>query len=70
MADDLSGKAKHLGGVLKEGMGDLLGDRKIKEEGRLDQIEGTAEQDMVRASDAVEEANLRRVAAKQAKGEV
>jgi uncharacterized protein YjbJ (UPF0337 family) len=69
MADDLEGKAKHLGGKLKEGVGDLLGDRRMKEEGRLDQMEGAAEQDMSRAQEAVAEANARRIAAQVAKGE-
>ncbi|MDB4948208.1 MAG: CsbD-like [Gemmatimonadetes bacterium] len=69
MADDLEGKAKHLGGKMKEGVGDLLGDRRMKEEGRLDQMEGAAEQDVSRAQDAVMEAEARRVAARRAKGE-
>jgi uncharacterized protein YjbJ (UPF0337 family) len=69
MADDIEGKAKHVGGKLKEGVGDLLGDRKIKEEGRLDQMEGRAEQDVARAQDAVLDAEARRLAAKRAKGE-
>ena len=69
MADDLEGKAKHLGGKLKEGVGDLLGDRQMKEEGRLDQMEGAAEQDLSRAEDAMMDAEARRVAAQRAKGE-
>ena len=69
MADDVEGKAKHLGGKLKEGVGDLLGDRRMKEEGRLDQMEGAAEQDVARAHDAEMEAEARRLAAKRAKGE-
>jgi uncharacterized protein YjbJ (UPF0337 family) len=69
VADDFEGKAKHLGGKLKEGVGDLLGDRRMKEEGRLDQMEGAAEQDVARAQDAEMEAEARRLAAKRAKGE-
>ena len=53
MADDLSGKATHLGGKIKEGLGDLLGDRSLQREGKLDQVEGRAEQDQVRAENAV-----------------
>jgi uncharacterized protein YjbJ (UPF0337 family) len=67
MADDSSGKATHLGGKIKEGVADLLGDRKLKREGRLDQMEGAAEQDQARAEEAAVEAAERRVAAKRAK---
>ena len=67
MADDVSGKATHLGGKLKEGLGDLLGDRSLKVEGQLDQAEGVAEQDAARAEEALAEANARRLAAEQAK---
>jgi uncharacterized protein YjbJ (UPF0337 family) len=67
MADDLTGKTTHLGGKLKEGLGDLLGDRQLKTEGRLDQAEGVAEQDAARAERELQEANLRRAAAEQAK---
>jgi uncharacterized protein YjbJ (UPF0337 family) len=67
MADDVTGKATHLGGKLKEGLGDLLGDNKLKAEGRLDQVEGAAEQDAARAEEALQEANARRLAAEQAK---
>lgn len=67
MADDVTGKATHLGGKLKEGLGDLLGDQKLKAEGRLDQVEGAAEQDAARAEEALAEANARRLAAEQAK---
>jgi uncharacterized protein YjbJ (UPF0337 family) len=67
MADDVAGKATHLGGKLKEGLGDLLGDRSLKVEGQLDQAEGVAEQDAARAEEALAEANARRLAAEQAK---
>jgi uncharacterized protein YjbJ (UPF0337 family) len=67
MADNLSGKLDHLVGKVKEGVGELLGDRQIEREGRLDQMEGRAEQDAARAEDALTEANARRVAADRAK---
>lgn len=67
MADDLEGKATHLGGRIKEGLGDLLGDRKLKTEGRLDQAEGVAEQDAARAAEELREAELRRMDAERAK---
>lgn len=66
MADDVTGKATHLGGKLKEGLGDLLGDRQMKTEGRLEQQEGVAEQDAARAERELQEANLRRAAAERA----
>lgn len=67
MADDLGGKATHLGGKIKEGVGDLIGDRKLEREGRLDQMEGAAEQDAARAERARLEAEARRDLARNAK---
>ena len=64
---DAEGKLGHLGGKIKEGIGDLLGDRKLEREGRLDQMEGAARQDEARAQDALEEAQARRLAADRAK---
>jgi uncharacterized protein YjbJ (UPF0337 family) len=67
MADDLKGKARHIGGKVKEGVGDLLGDAKLERDGKLEQFEGEAEQDQARAEKEVEEAAERRYAAKQAR---
>ena len=67
MADELDGKIKHLGGKIQEEVGELLGDKKMKRDGRLTQIEGEAEQDLDRAADAVEDALARKNAAKIAK---
>lgn len=67
MADDREGKARHLQGKIKEGVGDLLGDRKLKREGRLAQREGEAEQDAARAEELLEEAKDREAAAKLAR---
>lgn len=67
MADDTTGKGKHLGGKVKEGVGDLLGDRELEREGRLDQMEGRAEQDQARAEEELREAAARRAAARNAK---
>ena len=67
MADELEGKIKHLGGKIQEEVGELLGDSKMKRDGRLTQIEGEAEQDLDRAADAVEDALARKNAAKIAK---
>lgn len=68
MADDINGKATHLGGKIKEGVGELLGDASIEREGKLDQVEGRAEQDQARAEEAAVEAAQRRAAARRAKG--
>jgi uncharacterized protein YjbJ (UPF0337 family) len=67
MTDDTSGKAKHVGGKIKEGIGDLLGDRKMKREGRLAQHEGEAEQDAARAQEDLEDATEREIAARRAR---
>jgi uncharacterized protein YjbJ (UPF0337 family) len=67
MADDTSGKATHVGGKIKEGIGEFLGDRSLEREGRLDQMEGQAEQDQARAEDAALEAAERKAAARRAK---
>ena len=67
MADELEGKIKHVGGKIQEGIGELLGDKKMQRDGRLTQIEGEAEQDLDRAQDAVQEALTRKNAAKIAK---
>ena len=67
MADDLNGKAKHVEGKVKEGIGELLGDRKLKREGKLAQHEGEAEQDAARAREDLEEATERETAARVAR---
>jgi uncharacterized protein YjbJ (UPF0337 family) len=67
MADELDGKIKHLGGKIQEGVGELLGDKKMKRDGRLTQIEGEAEQDLDRLEDAAEEVLARKNAAKIAR---
>lgn len=69
MADELDGKIKHVAGKIQEGAGELLGDRRLKREGKLNQVEGEAEQDIDRATDAVEEAVTRKHAARRAKEE-
>lgn len=69
MADDVNGKATHLGGKIKEGLGDLLGDREMEREGRLDQMEGRAEQDAARAESERLDAERRRLEAERLKNE-
>ena len=67
MADDLTGKIKHVGGKLQEGAGELLGDSQLAEQGRLSQVEGEAEQDQAKAEDEAVRAATRKQAAKTAK---
>ena len=67
MADPIEGKATHVAGKIKEGIGELLGDARLEREGELDQVEGRAEQDQARAEAAADEAALRAAAARQAK---
>ena len=47
MENNLEGKARHLTGKIKEAFGGLLGDRKLKRQGRQSQREGAAQQDVV-----------------------
>lgn len=69
MADELDGKLRHVGGKIQEGIGDLLGDKKLKREGKLNQVEGEAEQDLDRAEEAVQEAALRKESARRLREE-
>jgi uncharacterized protein YjbJ (UPF0337 family) len=67
MADETKGKVKHVGGKIKEKVGDVLGDRRMEREGVLSQVEGEAEQDQARAEEEAEEAALRKHAARTAR---
>ena len=67
MADDLGGKAKHAGGKIQEGVGELLGDNKMKRHGKLSQVVGEAEQDQADAEDDATDAAARKNAARVAK---
>lgn len=69
MADESTGKGKHLGGKVKEGLGDLLGDNEMERDGKLDQMSGRAEQDQARAEEEALEAARRRAAAERAKND-
>lgn len=66
MADDKKGKAKHVGGKIKEETGELLGDREMEREGRLEQAEGQARQDESRAEKKAREARQRKLDAEAA----
>jgi uncharacterized protein YjbJ (UPF0337 family) len=70
MDNDTRGKVRHLGGRIREKVGEALGDRELERSGRLDQVEGQAEQDQERAVEELEDATARRRAARRAKGEI
>ena len=38
--DRIDGAAKNIGGQIKEGVGKLVGDEKLKNEGKADRVEG------------------------------
>lgn len=67
MADETKGKIKHAGGKIQEELGELVGDREMKRKGRLNQMEGEAEQDLDRATEAAEDAAVRKSMARHAK---
>lgn len=69
MADEISGKIRHATGKIQEEVGEFLGDKKMRREGKLNQVEGEAEQDLDRAADAVEDAALRKNAARRARNQ-
>ena len=54
--DRVRGSAKNLGGKLKEGLGNLTGDAKLKGDGRADQIEGRAQNAIGGIKDSAREA--------------
>jgi uncharacterized protein YjbJ (UPF0337 family) len=41
--DRVEGAAKNMGGKVKEGVGKLVGDEKLRREGQADQVKGRAE---------------------------
>ena len=54
-ADRTEGSVKKMGGNLKEGIGSVLGDEKMKREGQADQAEGKLQNAWGGAKDAVRE---------------
>lgn len=55
-SDRTEGSMKKMGGDLKEGAGNLLGDEKLKHEGRSDQAEGKLQNAWGSAKDTVRDA--------------
>jgi uncharacterized protein YjbJ (UPF0337 family) len=54
--DRVEGSAKNVGGKIKEGVGDLLGDSKMKGEGKADQVEGKAQNSWGGVKDTIRDA--------------
>jgi uncharacterized protein YjbJ (UPF0337 family) len=59
MVDDdrIEGSAKNIGGKIKEGVGKVTGDEKLKREGQLDQVKGKVENAVGGMKDTVREKN-------------
>ncbi|MDB5705376.1 MAG: CsbD family protein [Sphingomonas bacterium] len=51
--DTLTGQGREIGGAIKEGIGDAVGDPAIKNEGVADQVLGNVQQSYGAARDAV-----------------
>lgn len=51
--DRIEGAAKNIGGKIKEGIGNLTGDEKLKAEGKTDQVEGKVQNAVGGAKDAL-----------------
>ena len=51
--DRIEGAAKNIGGKIKEGIGNVTGDEKLKAEGKADQIEGKAQNALGGVKDAL-----------------
>lgn len=53
--DRIEGAAKNIGGKIKEGIGNVTGDEKLKAEGKADQVEGKVQNTVGGIKDAVRE---------------
>jgi len=53
-SDRIEGAAKQAGGKLKEGVGKLTGDAKLKAEGRMDQVKGKVQNVVGRVKDSID----------------
>jgi len=51
--DRVEGSAKHMGGKMKEGVGKMTGDEKLKMEGRTDQMKGKVQNTVGGMKDAM-----------------
>ena len=51
--DRIEGAAKNIGGKIKEGVGNVTGDEKLKAEGKADQVAGKVQNPLGGIKDAV-----------------
>jgi uncharacterized protein YjbJ (UPF0337 family) len=51
----VSGSAKQMGGSIKEGVGKLTGDEKLKNEGTMDKVKGKIDNAVGSAKDTIKE---------------
>lgn len=58
--DRIEGAAKQAGGSIKEGIGKLTGDEKLKAEGRAEKVEGKVQNTVGGIKDTVREGDKRR----------
>jgi uncharacterized protein YjbJ (UPF0337 family) len=57
--DRIEGAAKNIGGQIKEGLGKLTGDEKLKAEGRADRVEGKVQNAVGGVKDSLRDADKR-----------
>ncbi|WP_425991360.1 CsbD family protein [Brevundimonas sp. TWP2-3-2] len=53
--DRIEGAAKNIGGNIKEGVGNVTGDEKLKAEGKAEQVEGKIQNTIGGIKDAINE---------------
>ena len=53
--DRIEGAAKNIGGKIKEGVGNVTGDEKLKAEGKAEQVEGKVQNTIGGIKDAINE---------------
>ena len=53
--DRIEGAAKNMGGTIKEGVGNVTGDEKLKAEGKAEQVEGKVQNTIGGIKDAINE---------------
>ena len=53
--DRIEGAAKNMGGKIKEGVGNVTGDEKLKAEGKAEQVEGKIRNTIGGIKDAINE---------------
>jgi uncharacterized protein YjbJ (UPF0337 family) len=57
--DRIEGAAKNIGGQIKEGVGKLTGDEKLKAEGKADRVEGKVQNAVGGVKDSLRDADNR-----------